>query len=121
MSAVLRCESCGGETWEPLIEPGFFRCHNCGSPGAVKLAVVASGGGGAVGSGVWMVSCGPKKIQVIKVLRTYLQLDLKAAKTITDLADRSPQALVGSGIDAASMDRMASELVAAGAQIRRNP
>ena len=115
--SVLRCDSCGGETFEPLAEPGYFRCHNCGAAGTVKLAQPASGVGGP---GLWLIGSGPKKIQVIKVVREATNWGLKEAKDAVDACDRSPQLIpVLEGFPGGS-DRIAAELTSAGAQIRRS-
>jgi len=114
--AVLRCDSCGGETFEPLGEPGYFRCHNCGAAGTVKLVVP---GGASSGGGVWVTNVGPKKISVVKAVREITGWGLKEAKDLVDAAERTPQQVPLPAGDVGAGDRAASSLTAAGAQVRR--
>jgi Ribosomal protein L7/L12 C-terminal domain len=113
---VLRCDSCGGETFEALGEPGYFRCHSCGAASTVKLIVPS---GGPAGGGVWLVNVGPKKIMVIKAVREITGWGLKEAKSFVDAADRTPQQIPLPAGDVGAADRAASSLTAAGAQVRR--
>jgi ribosomal protein L7/L12 len=111
--AVLRCDSCGGETFEPLSDPGYFRCHNCGVSSTVKLAAAARP------TGIRLVSAGPRKIEVIKVIRAHTGWDLKQAKGLVDAVDASPQTVPGIPGDPGSAERLAEELARAGAVVER--
>jgi hypothetical protein len=109
--AVLHCDSCGGDTFEPLKDPGYFRCHHCGAPGSVKLVTAD-----VTGPGFWLLSPGPKKINVIKVIRAATGWDLARAKGLADAAEHAPQEVP---VPSYMAERLASDLTAAGAQIRR--
>jgi large subunit ribosomal protein L7/L12 len=105
--AVLRCDACGGETFEPLTEAGYYRCHNCGAPGIVKLA----------STGVRLKSAGRNKLGVIKALRECTGWDLRQAKGFVDAADNGvPQAMPG---DPGAAERIAQLLIAQGAVVER--
>ena len=110
---VLRCDSCGGETFEPLTDPGYFRCHNCSASSTVKLAAAATP------LGLRLVSAGRNRIEVIKVIRAHTGWDLRQAKGLVDAADLAPQALPSVAGGPAAVDRMAEMLAHAGAVIER--
>jgi ribosomal protein L7/L12 len=109
--AVLQCDSCGGDTFEPLKDAGYFRCHHCGAPGSVKLVTTE-----VTGAGLWLLSPGPKKINVIKVLRAATGWDLARTKGLADAAEHAPQAVP---VPSEMAERLAIDLTAAGAQVRR--
>jgi hypothetical protein len=111
--AELRCGACGSDTFEALSEPGFFRCHNCGAGSTVRLVP------GAMGAGVRLMGPGPRKIEVIKVVRSHTGLGLKEAKDLVDASERSPQMLSLPPGSASTVDRYASDLEQAGAAIQR--
>ena len=112
---VLRCDACGGETFEPLSDAGYFKCHNCGASSTVKLASTARGGGHR------LVSAGRNKIGVIKVVRECTGWDLRQAKDWVDAADRGmPQSMPQIPGDPTGADRMAEKLAAAGAVLDRS-
>ena len=114
--AVLRCDACGGDTFEATAEPGFFRCHSCGAASSVKLVAttVPVGHGG-----LRLARVGAKKIEVIKVIREHTGLGLKEAKEIADAAERAPQVIALTGADAGAVERFAADLAAAGATVER--
>jgi len=62
---------------------------------------------------------GPKKIQVIKVVRELTGWGLKEAKDLVDAAERTPQQIPLPPGDAAAAERAASALAAVGAQVGR--
>lgn len=66
---------------------------------------------------IWSVQleeCGPRKIEVIKIVRSATGLGLKDAK---DLVEAAPQ-LVKSGLERADADALADQLAKAGAMAR---
>lgn len=107
-----------------LLAPKRLQCQGCGKylktagsrpkgPARARAKPVTSGG-----TTVMLTSAGPKKIQVIKVVREYTGLGLKEAKSIVDAAG-TKQAVVGAfgGEDAAVI---AAALTAAGAVAQLN-
>ena len=94
----LRCTSCLAPI-DPSLGP-VQRCAYCGTPLTIGGAPSA-----AVGT-LRLDECGPNKIQVIKVIRTYTGLGLKEAK---DLTESTPCVLTESA-DAHRLERFRDEL-----------
>ncbi len=117
--AVLRCDSCGGDTFEALGEPGYFRCHNCGAASSVKLVVGGLSGAEPGGTGVWLLKAGDTKIKVIKEVREISGFGLKEAKDLVDAADRAPQQIPVRPGYQGTLAQAAASLQAAGAVVRR--
>jgi ribosomal protein L7/L12 len=96
----LRCTSCLAPI-DPSAGP-LVRCIYCGT-------TLTIGGAPAAGMRTLRLDeCGPNKIQVIKVIRTYTGLGLKEAK---DLSESTPCVLMESE-DAHRVERFCDELVA---------
>ena len=89
----------------------------------VTIAAVAAGGGGAAAAApvveeqtefsVILKECGPKKIQVIKVVRELTGLGLKEAK---DLVDGAPKEIKG-GVSKDEAAQIKAKLEAEGAEV----
>ena len=65
---------------------------------------------------VTLKTVGPNKVKVIKIVRTYLDLDLRAAKDLVDSAEKSPVVLTES-LDAEKAAKMKAELEEVGAKV----
>ena len=89
----------------------------------VTIAAVAAGGGGAAAAApvveeqtefsVILKECGPKKIQVIKVVRELTGLGLKEAK---DVVDGAPKEIKG-GVSKDEAAQIKAKLEAEGAEV----
>jgi len=95
----LRCTSCLAPI-DPTLGP-VQRCAYCGT--TLTIGNTASATSGTLR----LDECGPNKIQVIKVIRTYTGLGLKEAK---DLTESTPCVLMESD-DAHRLERFRDELV----------
>lgn len=93
-----------------------------GVSAAAPVAMMAAGPVGDAGAGaaeektefdVILVTCGDKKIQVIKEVRAITGLGLKEAKALVDEAPKP----VKEGIDKESADKIKAQLEEAGAQV----
>ncbi|MEI8142920.1 MAG: 50S ribosomal protein L7/L12 [Chitinophagia bacterium] len=86
---------------------------------AAAAVVVAAGGGGAEAAAektafdVILVSGGPSKLNVVKIVKDLTGLGLKEAK---DLVDGAPKA-VKEGVSKAEADEVAGKLKEAGAEV----
>jgi len=86
---------------------------------AAAAVVVAAGGGGAEAAAektafdVILVSGGPSKLNVVKIVKDLTGLGLKEAK---DLVDGAPKA-VKEGVSRAEADEVAGKLKEAGAEV----
>jgi ribosomal protein L7/L12 len=97
----LRCTSCLAPI-DPSLGP-VQRCAYCGTPLTIGNAPTPVAPGT-----IRLDECGPNKIQVIKVIRTYTGLGLKEAK---DLTESTPCVLMESD-NAERLARFRDELVA---------
>jgi large subunit ribosomal protein L7/L12 len=86
---------------------------------AAAAVVVAAGGGGAEAAAektafdVILVSGGPSKLNVVKIVKDLTGLGLKEAK---DLVDGAPKA-IKEGVSRAEADEVAGKLKEAGAEV----
>ncbi len=86
---------------------------------AAAAVVVAAGGGGAAAAAektafdVILVSGGPSKLNVVKIVKDLTGLGLKEAK---DLVDGAPKA-IKEGVSKAEADEVAGKLKEAGAEV----
>jgi len=86
---------------------------------AAAAVVVAAGGGGAEAAAektafdVILVSGGPSKLNVVKIVKDLTGLGLKEAK---DLVDGAPKA-IKEGVSKAEADEVAGKLKEAGAEV----
>ena len=86
---------------------------------AAAAVVVAAGGGGAEAAAektafdVILVSGGPSKLNVVKIVKDLTGLGLKEAK---DLVDGAPKA-IKEGVSRAEADEIAGKLKEAGAEV----
>lgn len=59
---------------------------------------------------------GPNKVKVIKIIRTYMNVELRAAKDMVDAVEKGP-VTVAQGIPAEQAAKMEAELKEAGAKV----
>ena len=104
----VRCTSCLAPI-DPSLGP-VQRCVYCGTTLTIGDAPSAS-----VGT-IRLDECGPNKIQVIKVIRTYTKLGLKEAK---DLTESTPCVLMES-TDTERLERFRDELLEQRARVSIN-
>ena len=83
-------------------------CYAVASPEEARMTVLAPG--------LWLCSCGDRKIVVIKTLREYLQLGLKEAK---ELADSAPCRIEAEGMNFVTVNALHKALIDAGARVER--
>jgi ribosomal protein L7/L12 len=75
------------------------------------MTLVLGGESAPVARVLRLERCGPNKIQVIKVIRTYTRLGLKEAKELAD----APPCVLATWDDATRLERFRADLVAEGA------
>ena len=66
---------------------------------------------------VVITDAGPNKVKVVKVIRTYLNIDLREAKELVDKADNGP-VTVAEKLPKDKADAMKAELEEAGAKVQ---
>ena len=113
-------ESLVGLTVKEVQELADFLKSEYGiEPAAAAVVMSADGGGGApaveekTAFDVVLVSAGPSKLNVVKIVKDLTGLGLKEAK---DLVDGAPKP-IKEGVDRATADEIAAKLKEAGADV----
>lgn len=106
---VLRCPSCGSPNLDKRAA-AEYRCAHCGT-----RFVLTHGPSGFVD--VVLVQTGPNQIAVIRALREMTDLELGAAKRLTD----APPGIVAHGLPEFKGEELKARLEQAGATVEIRP